>query len=211
VFQSKYWPDCSKNLAVPPNTCEPFILNLKSKRFAMLKTSSHWSLQYWRHPEKTAAAFLHVSRDGSANYRICDLARCGENGLMYFIGRNDTQIKSRLPHRVGCDRSGLERLARLRERAVVAIDRSGFEGWLICCAYVLQRGSLATPVSMRKELEKNVPGYMIPERWMTRTILPKTPTARSTGQSSRNFCFRQKTVLIHRMTQCAYRKTNRFA
>jgi amino acid adenylation domain-containing protein len=132
---------------------------------------------YWRDPEKTAAAFLHVSRDGNANYRIYrtgDLARCGENGLLYFIGRHDTQIKSR-GYRIelGEIEAALSASPDLQESAVVAIDRSGFEGWLICCAYVLQRGSLATPVSLRKELEKNVPGYMIPARWMTRSTLPK--------------------------------------
>jgi acyl-coenzyme A synthetase/AMP-(fatty) acid ligase len=137
---------------------------------------------YWRDPEKTAAAFLHVSRDGNANYRIYrtgDLARCGENGLVYFIGRNDTQIKSR-GYRIelGEIEAALSALPDLQESAVVAIDRSGFEGWLICCAYVLQHGSLATPVSLRKELEKNIPGYMIPARWMTRTTLPKNPNGK---------------------------------
>jgi amino acid adenylation domain-containing protein len=132
---------------------------------------------YWREPEKTAAAFLHVSCDSNTNYRIYrtgDLARRGENGLVYFIGRTDTQIKSR-GYRIelGEIEAALSTLPDLQESAVVAIDRSGFEGWLICCAYVLQPLSLATSLSVRKELEKHIPSYMIPARWMSCTVLPK--------------------------------------
>ena len=132
---------------------------------------------YWRDPEKTAAAFLHLSRDGNTNYRVYrtgDLARCGENGLVYFIGRNDTQIKSR-GYRIelGEIEAALSALTDLQESAAVAINRSGFEGWLICCAYVLQPEVASTAVRLRKELEKNVPGYMIPARWMACATLPK--------------------------------------
>ncbi len=132
---------------------------------------------YWRDPEKTAAAFLHVPRGNNPNgriYRTGDLARYGEDGLVYFIGRNDTQIKSR-GYRIelGEIEAALSALPELQESAVVAIDRGGFEGWLICCAYALQPGSPSTPNSVRKELEKRVPSYMIPARWMTCSTLPK--------------------------------------
>jgi amino acid adenylation domain-containing protein len=132
---------------------------------------------YWRDPEKTAAAFLHIRYNGNTNYRIYrtgDLARRDERGLAYFIGRSDTQIKSR-GYRIelGEIEAVLSTLPDLQESAVVAIDRSGFEGWLICCAYVLQPGSVTTPASVRKQLEKHVPGYMIPARWMTYNALPK--------------------------------------
>jgi len=132
---------------------------------------------YWRDPEKTAAVFLHVSRGSNCNgriYRTGDLARRGEDGLVYFVGRNDTQIKSR-GYRIelGEIEAALSALPDLQESAVVAIDRSGFEGWLICCAYVLQPASLATSLSVRKELEKHIPNYMIPARWRSCTELPK--------------------------------------
>jgi acyl-coenzyme A synthetase/AMP-(fatty) acid ligase len=64
-------------------------------------------------------------------------------------------------------------LACLQESAVVVIDRGGFEGWLICCAYVQQPGWHPTPSSLRKELEKQIPSYMIPVRWMSSPMLPK--------------------------------------
>jgi len=132
---------------------------------------------YWRDPEKTAAAFLRVSRGSNSNdriYRTGDLARRCEDGLVYFIGRNDTQIKSR-GYRIelGEIETALSALPGLQESAVVAIDRGGFESWLICCAYVLHPSSHATSLSVRKELEKHIPNYMIPARWMSCAVLPK--------------------------------------
>lgn len=132
---------------------------------------------YWRDPEKTAAAFVHISRHGNTDYRIYrtgDLARCGEDGLLYFIGRNDTQIKSR-GYRIelGEIEMALGALPDLQESAVVAIERGGFEGWLVCCAYVMRQISLATSLDIRKELEKHIPNYMIPARWMSCDALPK--------------------------------------
>jgi amino acid adenylation domain-containing protein len=132
---------------------------------------------YWRDPEKTAAAFIHDPRSDNPNdriYRTGDLARRGTDGLVYFIGRNDTQIKSR-GYRIelGEIEAALSSSAYLQESAVVAIDRGGFEGWLICCAYVEQPGSHSTPSTLRKELEKKIPSYMIPVRWMASPALPK--------------------------------------
>jgi amino acid adenylation domain-containing protein len=135
------------------------------------------SLGYWRDEEKTAAAFLRIPRGGALNdriYRTGDLARLGENGLVYFIGRSDTQIKSR-GYRIelGEIEAALSSLVSLQESAIIAIDRGGFEGWLICCAYVLEPSSHSTPSSLRKELEIHVPNYMIPARWMSFPTLPK--------------------------------------
>ena len=132
---------------------------------------------YWRDPDKTAAAFIHDPRSDNPNdriYRTGDLARRGEDGLVYFIGRNDTQIKSR-GYRIelGEIEAALSSLACLQESAVVVIDRGGFEGWLICCAYVEQPGSHSTPSGLRKELEQQIPSYMIPVRWMASPALPK--------------------------------------
>ena len=132
---------------------------------------------YWRDPDKTAAAFIHDPRSDNLNdriYRTGDLARRGADGLVYFVGREDTQIKSR-GYRIelGEIEAALSSLACLQESAVVVIDRGGFEGWLICCAYVQQPRSHCTPTSLRKELEKQIPSYMVPLRWMASLALPK--------------------------------------
>ncbi len=132
---------------------------------------------YWRDPEKTRSAFLPYS-DGTGPqdriYKTGDLARRGADGLYYFVGRADTQIKSR-GYRIelGEIEAALHSLEGLRESAVVAIQSEGFEGWLICCAYVPAPGKDVSTKSLRKDLAALVPGYMLPARWMRYDVLPK--------------------------------------
>jgi amino acid adenylation domain-containing protein len=131
---------------------------------------------YWRDPEKTRGAFLQFpgsSDPGDRLYRTGDLARRGADGQFYFVGRADTQIKSR-GYRIelGEIESALSALPALRESAVVAMRSAGFEGWLICCAYVPAPGACASPERLRKRLAGLLPGYMLPARWMRYDALP---------------------------------------
>jgi len=132
---------------------------------------------YWRDEEKTRAAFLPCPSGAGPQdriYKTGDLARRGADGLVYFVGRADTQIKSR-GYRIelGEIEAALQSLPGLRESAVVAIRSEGFEGWLICCAYVPAPGIAASTKSLRKDLAQLVPGYMLPARWMRYDVLPK--------------------------------------
>jgi len=132
---------------------------------------------YWHDTEKTRGAFLpYPGGPGPQDriYKTGDLARRGADGLFYYVGRADTQIKSR-GYRIelGEIEAALHSLPGLRESAVVAIQSEGFEGWLICCAYVpVPDGSVSTK-SLRKTLAEIVPGYMLPARWMRHDVLPK--------------------------------------
>ena len=132
---------------------------------------------YWRDPDKTRAAFLpHPGGAGPQDriYKTGDLARRGADGLFYYVGRADTQIKSR-GYRIelGEIEAALHSLASLRESAVVAIQSEGFEGWLICCAYVPAPRTGISTKDLRKDLAALVPGYMLPARWMRYEVLPK--------------------------------------
>ncbi len=49
---------------------------------------------YLNDPEKTAKAFLTLP-DGAAAYRTGDLAKRDDDGIVYFLGRTDTQLKLR--------------------------------------------------------------------------------------------------------------------
>lgn len=130
------------------------------------------SAGYWRDPEKTASAF--IERDGDRIYRTGDLARREQDGLVYFHGRADTQIKSR-GHRIelGEIEAALATITDLRESAVVAVPTSGFEGYTICCAYVPADGAEINARVLRSSLRELVPTYMIPSRWRPYERLPK--------------------------------------
>jgi amino acid adenylation domain-containing protein len=130
---------------------------------------------YWRDAEKTAAAFVpHPSRPGERIYRTGDLGRMRPDGLVELIGRADTQIKCR-GYRIelGEIEAALASLPALRESAVVAIPSQGFEQWQICCAYVRMEGTTVTPASLRTELAKLIPAYMMPARWQAYESLPR--------------------------------------
>ena len=128
---------------------------------------------YWRDPEKTAAAFVPYAGGGPV-YRTGDLARRDSDGLHYFLGRVDSQIKSR-GYRIelGEIEAALHSLPALRESAVVALPSSGFEGAIICCAYVPAGDAEPGAAELRASLAALLPGYMLPARWMRCAALPR--------------------------------------
>jgi amino acid adenylation domain-containing protein len=145
---------------------------------------------YWRDPEKTRAAFLPIPGGMGPDdriYRTGDLARRGADGLFYFHGRADTQIKSR-GYRIelGEIETALHALHGLQESAIVAIKSEGFEGWLICCAYVPAAVSDISITSLREDLSRLVPGYMLPARWMRFDVLPKNDSGKIDRPRLRN-------------------------
>jgi amino acid adenylation domain-containing protein len=128
---------------------------------------------YWRDPEKTRLAFLPYG-DGGRIYRTGDLAKIGDDGLVYFVGRADTQIKSR-GYRIelGEIEVVLNTFDELKECAVVAVPTDGFENNLICCAYVVRDPIQLTASEIRYKLSKVLPPYMLPSRFRSFKQLPK--------------------------------------
>jgi acyl-coenzyme A synthetase/AMP-(fatty) acid ligase len=128
---------------------------------------------YWRDPEKTSSVFLSYG-DGDRIYRTGDLAKIGSDGLVYFVGRADTQIKSR-GYRIelGEIEVVLNTFEELKESAVVAIPTDGFENTLICCAYVVPDSLQLTASEIRHKLSKFLPAYMLPSRFRSFKQLPK--------------------------------------
>ena len=132
---------------------------------------------YYRDPARTSEVFVRNPFGSGVSdrlYKTGDLAKLGEDGLVYFLGRADTQIKSR-GHRIelGEIATALNTLESLRESAVVAIPTTGFEGAIICCAYVASPQCEVSPTLLRTELSKVLPGYMMPMRWLEMRELPK--------------------------------------
>jgi amino acid adenylation domain-containing protein len=136
---------------------------------------------YWRDEERTAAAFVDDPRHpGRRIYRTGDRARIGEDGLVYFLGRNDSQIKSR-GYRIdlGESEAALNTVRGVQECAVVAVDAGGFEGAVICCAYVPAPGLEVTPALLRREAARLVPSYMLPARWLALEQFPRNANGKT--------------------------------
>jgi amino acid adenylation domain-containing protein len=133
---------------------------------------------YWRDADKTNTAFIPYGANDRI-YRTGDRTRIGEDGLIYFVGRADTQIKSR-GYRIelGEIEVALNTLKELKECAVVALPTDGFEGNLIACAYVLQDQSQISESEISNRLSKALPPYMLPSRWMRFTQLPKNASGK---------------------------------
>ena len=137
---------------------------------------------YWRDAEKTEAAFRkHRGADGTEMriYRTGDLARVGDDGLIYFLGRADSQIKSR-GYRIelGEIEAAANATGWLRECAIVALASEGFEGHAICCAYTPLPGQGVTHARLRDRLKTLLPAYMLPTHWRAFDALPKNPNGK---------------------------------
>jgi amino acid adenylation domain-containing protein len=128
---------------------------------------------YWRDEQKTSEVFLDTTSYGRI-YKTGDLAKVGEDGLVYFLGRADSQIKSR-GYRIelGEIETALNALGLLRECAVVAVNSDRFEGATICCAYAPLADSGANPTTLRQALRLTLPSYMLPSHWICFERLPQ--------------------------------------
>jgi amino acid adenylation domain-containing protein len=128
---------------------------------------------YWRDEKKTSEVFIETDSYGRL-YKTGDLGKVGEDGLIYFLGRADSQIKSR-GYRIelGEIESALNALGLLRECAVVAVNSDGFEGTAICCAYSPLPGVGGNPTTLRQALRRTLPSYMMPSHWIHFDRLPQ--------------------------------------
>jgi len=132
---------------------------------------------YWKDPANTRDVFC-LDPEGSKSrprlYRTGDLAAVAADGLIYFHGRQDSQVKSR-GYRIelGEIEAALHVLDCVHESAVVDVNIGGFEGATICCAYVPQPNAPITVSLLREELGQVLPTYMLPSRWLAVETLPR--------------------------------------
>ncbi|MEX0900022.1 MAG: amino acid adenylation domain-containing protein [Gammaproteobacteria bacterium] len=133
---------------------------------------------YWQSPELTRKAFV-TGADGERLYKTGDRARVGPDGLLYFAGREDMQVKSR-GYRIelGEIEAALSAIRRLRESAVVAVPSSGFEGATLCCSFVPADKPAIATAELRTELGRWLPSYMIPSHFRAYAELPKNATGK---------------------------------
>jgi amino acid adenylation domain-containing protein len=131
---------------------------------------------YWRDQAKTEAAFRpYVGASAAAGermYRTGDLGYVGDDDQIHFVGRADSQIKSR-GHRIelGEIETALNSLAEVGQVVVVAIEVE-FGSYNICCAFAPADDHDPSPQEIKRRLASLVPRYMLPVSWKKMTTMP---------------------------------------
>ncbi|UFZ04093.1 amino acid adenylation domain-containing protein [Bradyrhizobium ontarionense] len=134
---------------------------------------------YINQPAMTAAAFVpNPFQPGERLYRTGDLARRSENGELEFLGRLDHQIKIR----------GLR-----IELGEIENNLAAHPGVAGCCVAVAQLSETVPQISaylvvrdegLRRKtllqyLQRRLPDYMIPNRFLQVQALPLTPSGKT--------------------------------
>ena len=123
---------------------------------------------YYNNPEETKKRFhFYTAQSGEEKccYHTGDLGFYGENGLLYFAGRKDFQIKY-MGHRIE-----LEEIEGCLEQ-MEGVSRC-------CCIFDREKRRIAAfytgkevPPVVRKELKDKVPSYMVPGKITRVPVIP---------------------------------------
>jgi amino acid adenylation domain-containing protein len=141
-------------------------------------------LGYFGDPAATATKF--VREHGTRFYRTGDLVRWNHAGELQFLGRLDAQVKIR-GYRI--ELAEIEAALELRPEVsdAVVISRPDPRGQPMLVGYVVLTASgegadRALERSLRRDLARNLPSYMIPRAIVTIDRLPRT----ASGKLDRN-------------------------
>lgn len=125
---------------------------------------------YWNRPDLTARMFFdnpyekeHDGIDVSRLYHSGDLVILNEDGSFNYVGRKDSQVKLHsFRIELGEICSSIEKQEGV-QRAVVRLEEIGTEKYLV--AYVLATESVQSLESIRQDVSKVLPSYMVPTFW----------------------------------------------
>ena len=151
---------------------------------------SQLSPGYWANAFQTDAAFVRNPLDPDLPqklYRTGDLLREGEDGLHYYVGRADSQLKVR-GHRVelGEIENALMQVEGVRDVAVVAVSLSGagYDNRLV--AFVRGGGDAEETDALAGHLAAQLPSYMVPSRIVpVLEDMPRSPNGKIDRQALR--------------------------
>jgi amino acid adenylation domain-containing protein len=117
---------------------------------------------------------------GQKIYRTGDYARVREDGNLEFLGRVDDQVKIR-GHRISLFEieSELKSLPYVEEAVVTAIQQ---EETLSLCAYYQAHGNISE-IEIRTQLEQQLPGYMVPDYFVSLPSFPLNKHAKIDRQA----------------------------
>ena len=137
---------------------------------------------YLNRPELTAEKFIaNPFIEGKRMYKSGDLARWREDGQLEYIGRMDNQVKIRgLRIELGEIETVMAKHEGIRQAAVV--DKKDGSGRQYLCAYYVSDGEIDEK-TLRTELAKTLPRYMIPHFFTRLEAFPTTPSGKTARRS----------------------------
>lgn len=140
---------------------------------------------YWNLPDRTQHVFF-TDKAGSTWYKTGDVVKAQSDGNFVYISRKDRMVKRR-GYRVelGEIESALYKHASVVEAAVVALQDE--EGGVLIKAFLnVPEKEQASVIKMKQFAVENLPPYMIPDRFMFLSSLPKTSTDKIDYQKLKN-------------------------
>ncbi|MEV5317718.1 amino acid adenylation domain-containing protein [Streptomyces sp. NPDC052687] len=131
---------------------------------------------YWNDTQKTAAAFTEHA--GRRYHRTGDLVRRRADGLLVYVGREDTMVKVK-GHRVelGEIEAVLDGRGDVAE-AVCVIIRDPEGGDRLAAFVTAAPGTAPDPRELRRHCRDFLPGYMVPEHVEVVPALDYTSTGK---------------------------------
>jgi amino acid adenylation domain-containing protein len=126
---------------------------------------------YYKREDLTQEVFLRHPQTGERIYNTGDLARINDQLEIECLGRSDGQVKIR-GYRIelGEIENQLGLLSEVKEVAVKVFDIAGDKK---ICAFITVHGDYVES-TLRAELSKNLPSYMIPQKFITLEKMPLT-------------------------------------
>lgn len=134
------------------------------------------ALGYLNRPEKTAAAFGH--HEGHRSYHSGDLGVITGDGLIFYRGRTDFQVKLN-GFRIELEEVNHHLCASPHVRQAVAVPKYGADhkvSQLIAFVVPVDGETVdrALTAKIRADLARVMPSYMMPQRFVYRDSLPLT-------------------------------------
>ncbi len=154
---------------------------------------------YWEQPGLTAERFIpNPFGDGDRLYRTGDLGLWRADGNLEFGGRADHQVKIRgFRVELGEVEHALSRVAYIAEAAVTTQDEPSGDKRLV--AYIVTQDGAVDAASLRAELRRNLPDYMVPSAFVVLDRLPLTPSGKVDRKRLQRLAHRSAIVDVDRV------------
>ncbi|MGF1728406.1 amino acid adenylation domain-containing protein [Photobacterium kasasachensis] len=129
---------------------------------------------YWQREALTNRQFVTLSPDSVRSYRTGDKVRRLGTDCYQYLGRFDDQVKLRgFRIELGEIEAQMKCQNWVKDAAVKLVGE-GDDAQLVAFLEVDSAQSLPSKLAIRKALMKTLPNYMVPSRFVTVDVLPKT-------------------------------------